>query len=774
MSPLFSQFIAESRELLQDIGLQLLALERSPDDRSRVDNLFRQVHTLKGNSGLFDLPTLSHLLHAAEDLMDCVRTGVVSFSPSVTDILLRSMDHVALCIEQLAEGITLDADSASLALVTALRALTETSGVQALTAESPSEYTLSNSDGLAAVPEPVRLEAYNVHCAGTPLHWITYQPAVDCFFKGEDPFYLVRQLPDLYWARALPDDYWPQGEDLDIYQCHLRFEMLSGASFAELSALFRYVPEQVHIEAVDVTRLMTLQGGGVVFPGEATGLGISEQRDALQELLAAQAVSLHVVDPTIAGNLHAIACTLKACCAAAGRVTLRDSLATALDESLGLVSTAPLQAWLLLHSQALLESIGEASAFTPEPSVEMPALQERTDTASVVPRTLRVDQERIDQLMDLIGEIIVAKNALPYLAKRAEDHYGARELSREIRTQYAVINRITEALQDTIMQVRMLPLSFIFQRFPRLVRDLSRKLGKDVELNLDGDDTEADKNIVEALADPLIHILRNSLDHGLETPDERRAAGKDTTGKLSIRAVQEGDQVLIDITDDGRGIDPQMIRKRAFEKGLMDEESLARMDDESVQKLIFAPGFSTAEQITELSGRGVGMDVVRNAIEKVNGTLTLDSQLGRGTRLRLALPLSLAVSRAMMVETDSQLFAVPLEQVAETVRISAKDVHDLKHQQTLVLRERIIPLMRLRDLLALPPSAPSDADGELAILVVRVNEELLGIIVEKFHGTTDILLKPLAGVLAGLKGYAGSALLGDGSVLMVLDIKELI
>ena len=388
-------------------------------------------------------------------------------------------------------------------------------------------------------------------------------------------------------------------------------------------------------------------------------------------------------------------------------------------------------------------------------------------------KVLKVDQAKVDRLMNLIGEMVVAKNALPYLANRADNQYGVRELSREIKAQYAVINRIAEEMQDAIMQVRMMPVSLIFQRFPRLVRDISRKLGKEVELVLEGEDTEADKNIVEALADPLIHIVRNSLDHGLELPEARAAAGKPRTGRLHIRAAQESDRVVIEIADDGRGIDPAVIKRKAYEKGVIDEAQLERLSDQEAVNLVFAAGFSTAEAVTDLSGRGVGMDVVRSAIDKVGGTVALRSTVGRGTALRLSLPLSMAVTNVMIVEADRQIFGVPMDLVVETVRLPRAAIRRIKRQQTTVLRGRIVPLVALTELLAVPAEPRANADDELAALVVRVGSERVGLLVDAFREVVDVILKPLPGELAKLSCYAGTALLGDGSVLMVLNPKEL-
>ena len=319
----------------------------------------------------------------------------------------------------------------------------------------------------------------------------------------------------------------------------------------------------------------------------------------------------------------------------------------------------------------------------------------------------------------------------------------------------------------------MMPVSFVFQRFPRLVRDLSRKLSKEVQLLLEGEGTEADKNIIESLADPLIHIVRNSLDHGIETPEIRLAAGKPALGTLTIRATQEGDQVLIEIIDDGKGIDPAVIKRKAYEKGVIDEATLERLTDKEAVNLVFAAGFSTADVVSDLSGRGVGMDVVRTAVEKVNGTIVLESEVGKGTRIRISLPLSMAVTKVMIIESDKQAFGIPMEHVLETVRVPSRSIQTIKNRQAILLRGSVVPLSPLNGLLGMRAAPRANDDDELAVLVTRVGGEAIGLVVDDFHESVDVIQKPLGGVLGGLSAYSGSALMGNGSVLMVLNVKEM-
>ena len=508
-------------------------------------------------------------------------------------------------------------------------------------------------------------------------------------------------------------------------------------------------------------------------------------------VLQAQGAILDLTDRPdwLPGRLRAVAASLAGVSDTLGLAFDPDDLARALSESIAAGSSGALRDWLGRQTLPAMTAVAPPAAADvathPEPSAPASAavlaadeepvrFGRRAEDQLASLRTLKVDQVKIDRLMNLIGEMVVAKNALPYLAGRAEQVFGVRELAREIKSQYGVINRIAEEMQDAIMQVRMLPVSFVFQRFPRLVRDLAHKLGKEVRLVMEGESTEADKNIIEALADPLVHIVRNSLDHGLETPAERAAAGKPREGRLTISARQESDRVLIEIADDGRGIDPAVIRRKAYAKGLIDEAALERLSDQEAINLVFAPGFSTAEQVTDVSGRGVGMDVVRNAITRVNGAIELRSQAGQGTRLRLSLPLSMAVTNVMIIASAGQRFGVPMDAVVETVRVAQRDIRTIKRRMATVLRGRLVPLVALNELLALDTPQRCNDDQEFAVLVVRIEQEHLGIIVDDCRETVDIILKPLTGLLAGLAGYAGSALLGDGSVLLVLDPRGLL
>jgi two-component system chemotaxis sensor kinase CheA len=911
MNTLLEQFLSESRDFLQGISEKLIQLEQSPDDASLMNELFRFVHTLKGNSGLFDFPEMTRVLHAGEDLMDSVRNGKVTYSQTLADRLLDAMDFVGMLCDEIEvdEAGNSSHVAESVKLAESLRSLIPViEDAKERNASSNKKTELLSPENvkiviehtppawLANIPEALLFEAYDHVQNGGDLNWVTYKPIKECFFQGDDPLHAARMTPDVIWGVIENTDEWPTLETFNAYDCVLTFHVLTKANKETIVDHYRYVPDQVSIEPLSALSLVIPSGnpnGGPVYEDFVTDalaylheadiralkqasqsmlelsnpdlwlssalrwlLKLLDSCPERQEILKALIVSLRTLTPpdwqrlqpdtntapkinrpisvegvaepseedavamqTIfsdqrqilllddepawkTGRLKAVAGTLINCCKARGNDASTVEIQAALEEALLLNDSAPILAWLdrfLLPTSDLsvIPQVSMVSNLDPFPLTsnaagylleevvtpeiiadvaidEVAKFGKRTDEAVISAKSIKVDQAKIDRLMNLIGEIVVSKNALPYLAQRAEDQFGVRELSREIKAQYSVINRIAEEMQDAIMQVRMMPVSYVFQRFPRLVRDISRKLGKEVNLVLEGEDTEADKNIIESLADPLIHILRNSLDHGLETPSVRKASGKSSTGTITIRASQEADQVIIQILDDGKGIDPAVIKRKAYEKGVIDEVVLEKITDIDAINLVFAAGFSTAEVVSDLSGRGVGMDVVRTAVERVNGTINLESQLGKGTSIQISLPLSMAVTKVMIVESDSQIFGVPMDHVVETVRVPMKAIHTIKNNQTTVLRDRIVPLKGLNALLEIPVDQRVNDDEELAVLVARVGSEVVGLLVDDFKETMDVIQKPLSGVLAGIPAYSGSALMGDGSVLMVLNTKGII
>lgn len=879
MNPLLAQFIVEAREQISATTDGLLALEQETGNSNLLNGIFRSVHTLKGSSGLFEFPALTSVLHAGEDLLVALREHRLVLDPAMADQILASLDLVSSWLDAIEDDGDLPYDAAERGapVATALRAWLVVPGSAPEPARQPVEPSGANvvplrpaaPAWLAKAPEAALLDALEYAVAnGTPVVAVAYQPDPQCFFKGDDPLALVRQLPDSLYVGLEEPQRWPGLGEYDPFSCGLGFRMISGAAKKEVQHLLRYVAEHAEIAEVEAGELLRLAG---------TPTGDSAVRafaaDAMAELRRGHRAAVRASTATMlerVGEGSGDAPTLRwlarlAANDAVGSPML-ESLLTALGDGAQPVApsaadiggeaaapsalSAPVvrllrEQWHLLRTPcdsvelagrvgsaakvagnalrhdgrlAEAESVVDAgwTAVEAADPAGLIALLERTlgvspgSAASPVPAggasdravpedraaaatgvaqrdgrapvaaapedvherastVLRVDQSRIDALMNLVGELVVAKNGLPFLARRAETVYGSREMAREVKEQYAVIDRIAVELRNSIMQVRMLPVSTVFQRFPRLVRDLSRKLGKQVELVIEGEDTQADKTVIESLFEPLLHLVRNALDHGIEA--DRNAAGKPPAARLTLAASQDNDQVVIRVIDDGRGIDPAVMRRKAVEKGVIDEEQAARMGDGEAVRLVFAAGFSTAAEVTDVSGRGVGMDAVRTTIEKAGGHIDVASEVGAGTTISLHLPLSMAVTRVMTVSVSARPFAIPMDEISETVRIPRADIVAIKDREAFVLRNRIIPLFHLDRLLDLPVREDRE---EIAVLVVQVDKQTVGLAIDAFGEGMEVIVKPLEGPLANTPEYLGTALLGDGRVLLVLDLKEIV
>lgn len=376
--------------------------------------------------------------------------------------------------------------------------------------------------------------------------------------------------------------------------------------------------------------------------------------------------------------------------------------------------------------------------------------------------SIRVDAHRLDDLMNLVGELVLARNRLLNLAGSREDH--------DLVNAVSALDHIASSLQDNIMRVRMQPIRRVFSRFPRVVRDLARQLGKRVDLILEGEDTELDKNLIEEIADPLVHLLRNAIDHGLETPVERARTGKPETGRVRLAASQEGDHIQLVIEDDGGGIDPERLKRSAIEKGLVTEEAALRLTDTEAYDLMFMPGFSTRQQVSDISGRGVGMDVVRTRIAGMNGTITIKSELGCGSSFMIALPLTLAILPTMMVRIDGVRYALPLNKVREIAELSTLPQHWVERQRSIVLRGETLPLVDLR--MYLGHGTQEAEDGQVIVLAASNRE--LAVAVDEVLGQQDVVVKPLSSELSASAGISGSTITGDGSVALILDLEGMV
>lgn len=412
---------------------------------------------------------------------------------------------------------------------------------------------------------------------------------------------------------------------------------------------------------------------------------------------------------------------------------------------------------------ALPGATGEQVTAQPEISPDRPAHRQSA--------TMRVDSARIDKLVEIAGELITAKNGLVPLADEARGH-GNGQLARRILANHHEIERLVASLYSAVTQARMIPLEQTFRRFPRLVRETSARLGKALDLIIEGEAVEADREIVENLFEPLLHLIRNSLDHGIEPETDRLQQSKQARGRLLLRAHQRGDQIEIEVADDGRGMDPQRVRATAIDRGLISEGQASALSDRDVLQFVFAPGFSTASSVSDLSGRGVGLDAVQSSVRRLGGTLELQSTVGAGTSFVLKLPISFSMTQLMVVQVGDERYGIPISDVIETHKLPTSVAQPVRAGRAFILRNRTIPLLHLSELLQM--ESPSADSSDLKVLIVRAGEDQIGVAVDAIAERAETLTRPLAGLLQGVPGIAGTTLLGDGRVLLVLNVEELV
>ena len=391
--------------------------------------------------------------------------------------------------------------------------------------------------------------------------------------------------------------------------------------------------------------------------------------------------------------------------------------------------------------------------------------------ATTVEQTIRVDVKRLDHLMNLIGELVLAKNRLMKINVDVEERYEGEEFLEELNQVVSIVSLVTTDLQIAVMKTRMLPIGKVFNKFPRMIRDLSRDLHKKIELIISGEETELDKSLVEEIGDPLVHIIRNSCDHGIELPEQRIAAGKPESGTILLKAYNEGNHIVVQIDDDGKGLDPVMLKNKSLENGIITQKEADSMSDNEAFGLIFKPGFSTAATVTSVSGRGVGMDVVKTNIEKLNGLIDIDSTVGKGTSIKLKIPLTLAIIQALLVGVQEEYYAIPLASVLETVRISMEDIYTVENRSVMRLRDEVLPLVHIGDVFEVERII--DPGEHTYVVVLGLANSKIGLIVDTLVGQEEIVIKSLGDYLKGMEGIAGATIRGDGGVTLIVDVAAL-
>lgn len=843
MSELLDVFIGESRENLESASQELIEIQASGPSSDKVDKIFRDLHTIKGSSDLFDIKPLTRLAHAAEDLLDSVRAKEVDYNDEIGDLLLEALDQISMWFDELENGTQNLAEwqPISTDLSAQLRAFIDPSQADASTTEQTPAAQADSSTNEIADSVATALDAFDVNAdiallsksASSDLYVIEYTPDEGCFFRGEDPVNVALALPGL---RAFEINAPAMAADADVYQCVLKITALGEASEDAVVTHMAYYEGQYTLHKLTQQALKyrckdKILDSVAQLNDEALNDALKTARETGDTNTLQSTAGLLLASQTHAMPIKAVLSFLSSDIdltflddhkQVGGPDDSADAPASGADEhskegllphekelltqQLALMSSEGYSAEFMFPSISILvgnvlkqtfsneaELISAINAALEDVQNDIPEIQDVVETTNATNESetqtaeeeasqpakaerqavkmLKVDQSKIDYLMDIVGELTVAKNSLPYLAKQAEEEGGSKRLSKQIKAHFSIVNRLTESLQSAVLQIRMVPVSHVFQRYPRLVRDLSRKLDKKIELCMQGEDTEFDKNLIESLSEPLIHLLRNSIDHGIESPEDRIEAGKPETGRIDLIATPLDDSVIIEIRDDGKGIDPHKIKLLAFQKGVITESQLESIDDNEALQLIFAAGFSTSEQVSDLSGRGVGMDAVKTMVSQAGGTIEMQSEVGVGSTFKLLLPQTMSVNRVMMFEVNDQMFGVSMDAVVETVKVPTQDIQRIRNENVLVIRDKLIPLCNLRDALGFEPDGGKE---EHSILVVSTPQGEFGLIIDKFHEGIDVIQKPLEGVLAGYSHFSGTALLGDGRVLLIINVQEVI
>ncbi|WP_226442333.1 chemotaxis protein CheA [Quatrionicoccus australiensis] len=678
-------FIAESRELLQQMEEALLDMESRPNDPETINAIFRAAHTIKGSAGLFGLDHIVAFTHVAESVLDRVRNNEIKLDEALGALLLKAGDYMGQLIELLAAHQTPDAsvNAVGQALVSSLETYLGTAIVTDACAEKSGAVSAADIAGVANA---------NWHVS------LRFGP--DVLRQGMDPVSILRYLAtqgEITAIRSITDAV-PMLAEIDPEACYLGFELAlaSPGSRAEIDGAFDFIRDDCLIHLI------------------APHAPLAEYR---------QMVGALSKDPDMREILLAL---------------------------------GSLNAEEIIRLDAPEDEVGTSQPEAGSETADAPGKESRTAETSLI----RVDAAKLDQLIDLVGELIIAGAGASMVARK----FKAPELTEAT----AQVSRLVENVRDSALTLRMVQIGATFNRFRRVVRDVAREIGKDIELDIRGGDTELDKTVVEKIGDPLTHIVRNSMDHGIEAADVRLARGKPAVGQLRLNAFHESGSIVIEVSDDGGGLKKDRILQKAIERGLVSENQ--SLSDKEIFNLVFEPGFSTAEQVSKLSGRGVGMDVVKRNIQALRGTVDIESIEGVGTTVRIRLPLTLAIIDGFMVGVGAASYVLPLDMVVECIELPPPPVSEQKAPDYLNLRGGVLPFVRLREQFEVAAPAPAREN----VVVVQYAGQRAGLVVDRLMGEFQTVIKPLGKVFSQIRGIGGSTILGSGEVALILDIPGLI
>ncbi|HCF0330208.1 TPA: chemotaxis protein CheA [Pseudomonas aeruginosa] len=738
---ILQDFLVEAGEILEQLSEQLVELESRPDDMDLLNAIFRGFHTVKGGAGFLQLNALVECCHIAENVFDILRKGERRVSSELMDVVLQALDTVNAMFDQVREQS--EPTPATPELLAALARLAEPEGAE------PAEPVQAPP---AAVPpaEPAAPPEAPAQSASSDITDDEFEQLLDALQGDEAPASAVAEAPAA-----------PAGDEISDAEFEALLDQLHGKG--------KFVPPAVSAEPAQVP------AEAVEPAAAAAGDDISDDEfEALLDELHGKGKFGDVPEaagtpaaPAAAAPAAAPAEQGKAPAAAGGDEISDDEFESLLDELHGkgkfngaseAVAAAAAVAKNIAAKSPAAKPVAPAKAAAARPAApDRPA-------ASEAETTVRVDTARLDEIMNMVGELVLVRNRLVRLGLNSGDEAMAKAVAN--------LDVVTGDLQMSVMKTRMQPIKKVFGRFPCLVRDLARNMKKEINLELVGEETDLDKNLVEALADPLVHLVRNAVDHGIESPEEREAAGKLRVGQVVLSAEQEGDHILLMITDDGKGMDAEVLRNKAVEKGLLERDAADRLTDLECYNLIFAPGFSTKTEISDVSGRGVGMDVVKTKISQLNGTVNVFSQKGSGSKIVIKVPLTLAIMPTLMVMLGSQAFAFPLVNVNEIFHLDLSRTNVVDGQEVVIVRDKALPLFYLKRWLV--PSAAHEEQGEGHVVILSVGTQRIGFVVDQLVGQEEVVIKPLGKMLQGTPGMAGATITGDGRIALILDVPSML
>ncbi|HDS1769388.1 chemotaxis protein CheA [Pseudomonas putida] len=729
---ILQDFLVEAGEILEQLSEQLVELESRPDDADLLNAIFRGFHTVKGGAGFLQLNELVECCHIAENVFDVLRKGERRVDAELMDVVLEALDTVNSMFGQVRERS--EVTPATPELLAALARLAEPGGAEAVAAPAP----------VADVAVAASADADEQHQDITDsefeqlldsLDAVKAQAAADEQMQGETVSGAGDEITDAEFESLL-DQLHGKGQ-FSVEVAAPPVAVSSEATSDEITdAEFESLLDQLHGKGTfQVDALPATQAPAPAVPdSSANSDEISEHEfEALLDQLHGKG--------KFGGDVAAVE---------APAAVLAQAPAAAKAESQPVAKPAAAPA--------------PSPASKPAAAPRAPAPAAEKHAASEAETTVRVDTARLDEIMNMVGELVLVRNRLVRLGLNSGDEAMSKAVSN--------LDVVTADLQTAVMKTRMQPIKKVFGRFPRLVRDLARQLKKEINLELVGEETDLDKNLVEALADPLVHLVRNAVDHGIEMPDEREASGKARTGRVVLSAEQEGDHILLSISDDGKGMDPNILRAKAVEKGLMDKDAAERLSESDCYNLIFAPGFSTKTEISDVSGRGVGMDVVKTKISQLNGSINIFSAKGQGSKIVIKVPLTLAIMPTLMVMLGNQAFAFPLVNVNEIFHLDLSRTNVVDGQEVVIVRDKALPLFYLKRWLVQGQVHEEQHEGHVVIL--SVGTQRIGFVVDQLVGQEEVVIKPLGKMLQGTPGMSGATITGDGRIALILDVPSML